>query len=131
MQTPGIMGEFWDVYCHNIPCSILYLLLTRNALGNMSNDPSTKTHIAYVRVCKYYVHVYIFSMKLFLQNKFITKYFGKKEERWVVMIISKCSSLLSSLLVAVYTSNLGKDEKIKVAKLMNGVRMRIENKNKC
>jgi uncharacterized PurR-regulated membrane protein YhhQ (DUF165 family) len=70
-------------------------------------------------------------MKLFLQNKFITKYFGKKEERWVVMI-SKCSSLLSSLLVAVYTSNLGKDEKIKVAKLMNGVRiMRIENKNKC
>jgi uncharacterized PurR-regulated membrane protein YhhQ (DUF165 family) len=70
-------------------------------------------------------------MKLFLQNKFITKYFGKKEERWVVMI-SKCPSLLSSLLVAVYTSNLGIDEKIKVAKLMNGVRiMRIENKNKC
>jgi hypothetical protein len=47
-------------------------------------------------------------------------------------MISKCPSLLSSLLVAVYTSNLGKDEKIKVAKLMNGVRiMRIENKNKC
>lgn len=51
MQTPSIMDEFWDVYFHNnIRCSILYLLPTADALGNMSNDPSTKTHIAYVCV---------------------------------------------------------------------------------
>lgn len=94
MQTPCIMGEFWDVYCHNISCSILYLLLTRNALGNMSNDPSTKTHIAYVCVSIMSMFIYFrwnCSCKINLSPDIV----GKKEERWVVMI-SKCSFLLSS-----------------------------------